>query len=177
MPVLKQPSPETTIENLTILWKLWPRINSSKNDISNNKDFCGMIVKAILESWLSKSRIFHIKKNGFDIKNLIQLNDLSLSFFRSVLSKKRRIKSIKRKYREIVALGIVNGPLIIPDRLTKTCSDSTNQPIRVQNQMFAQDSDLESINRIVLWCQNRHKNILREVPWSRSIECLVHGRL
>ena len=98
----------------------------------------------------SKSRIFHIKKNGFHIKNLIQLNDLSLSFFRSVLSKKRRIKSIKRKYREIVALGIVNGPLIIPYRLTKTCSDSTNQPIRIQNQMFAQDSDLESINRIVL---------------------------
>ena len=75
---------------------------------------------------------------------------------------------MKGKYREIVTLDIINCPLIIPYRLTKTCSDSTKQPLRVQYQMSAQgclaDSDLEFINRIVLLYQNRHKNNLREVP-------------
>ena len=63
-----------------------------------------------------------------------------------------RVKSVKEKSREIVALGIINCPLIIPYRLTKTCSDLTKQPLRVQYQISAQvyfaDSNLEFINRI-----------------------------
>ena len=39
---------------------------------------------------------------------------------------------IKGKYQEIVALGIINCPLIIPYRLTKICSDSTKEPLRLQ---------------------------------------------
>ena len=107
-------------------------ITSRKNGISNNIDFCVMTLKAWLDSWLSKSRIFHIKKNDFDNKNLlIRLNGFPLLFLDLYWAKKKLLKSIKRKYCEIVAVGIINYPLIIPYRLTKTCSDSTKEP-RVQ---------------------------------------------
>ena len=60
-----------------VTWKQLP----IKNDISNNKDFWVMILKAWLDSWLSKIRIIHIKQIGFDIKNLlIWLDNFSLLF-------------------------------------------------------------------------------------------------
>ena len=55
------------------------KITSSKNDLSNNKDFYIAIVKAWLDSWVSNSNIFILKKIGFEVKNLpIRLYDFSL---------------------------------------------------------------------------------------------------
>ena len=83
------------------------------------------------------------------------------TLFRSVLSKKGRIKSIKRKYCEIVSLGILNCPLIIPYRLTKTCSDQQNN-----NQKYNYKCLLK-VALLTLLCQNttnwfplNHKQVL-----------------
>ena len=60
-----------------VTWKYLP-VN---NDISSNKEVCVMILNTWLDSWLSKSRIFHIEKVGFDTKNLLTwLDDFSLLF-------------------------------------------------------------------------------------------------
>ena len=45
---------------------------------------------------------------------------------------RRRIKSMKIKYINVVDLGILNCPLIILYYLTKTCTDSTKQLSKVQ---------------------------------------------
>ena len=120
-----------------------------------------MIWKAWLDSSLLKSRIFYVKK--IDIKIGIE----NLLFLDLYWAKKKTYQSIEGKCCETVAVGNINYPLVTPGRLTKTCSDSAKQPWRVQYQMCAEcyfaDSDLEFINRIILLCPDRHKNVLREV--------------
>ena len=72
-------------------------ITSRKNDKSGNKDFCIMIFKAWLKSWLWKSKIFHIKNIDFDIKNLLNwLNSFPLLFSDLYWAKKTNQK-YKRK--------------------------------------------------------------------------------
>ena len=92
-----------------------------------------MILKAWLDSWLSKTKIFPFEKIDLDLKNLlIWMNGFSLLFLD--LHWAKNIKCIKGKFREIVALGIINCPLIVSYRLTKHVQIWQNNPSEYNNK-------------------------------------------
>ena len=78
-----------------------------------------------------KSRIFHTKSSTEKLANSAVRPFSTL--FQICTEQKRRIKSIKIKYCEIVALGILNCPLIIPYRLTKNVQIQQNNSQNYNN--------------------------------------------